>query len=99
MYDPSFDFIEIVPGQPENQGNKIFTFLTMSNIDSGIQFMKNVNSGKDPVAAIVPVSFAEENKKWLHSSGIQDYKNNTTRFLVVRSSHSNEGIDFSRKKT
>ena len=72
--------------------------LTMSNVDSGIQFLNSIDSGS-PTAAIVPLSFANNNKKWMHSSGIQDYKNNTTRFLVVRSRNSNEQLDFSRKKT
>ena len=73
--------------------------LTMSNVDSGIQFLNAVDSGESSVAAIVPLSFAKDNKKWLHSSGIQDYKNNTTRFLVVRSRGSEEKLDFSRNKT
>ena len=73
--------------------------LSMSNVDSGIQFLSAVGSGDSDVAAIVPLSFAKDNKKWIHSSGIQDYKNNTTRFLVVRSRDSNEQLDFSRKKT
>jgi len=73
--------------------------LTMSNIDSGIQFLDAVDSGGSSAAAIVPLSFAKDNKKWMHSSGIQDYKNNTTRFIVVRSRDSNEKLDFSRKKT
>tara|TARA_Y100001970_G_C14249389_1_gene870679 strand:+ start:1578 stop:2420 length:843 start_codon:yes stop_codon:yes gene_type:complete len=73
--------------------------FTMSNIDSGVQFLDSVNSKSDPVAAIVPISFAEDNKKWKHSLGIQDYENNTTRFLIVRSRFKDEKIDFSHKKT
>ena len=71
----------------------------MSNVDSGIQFLNAVDSGEESVSAIVPLSFAKKNEEWIHSSGIQDYKNNTTRFLVVRSRNSNELLDFSRKKT
>ena len=69
--------------------------LTMSNIDSGIQFLEAVDSGTSSVAAIVPVSFAEENQKWKHAYGIQDYQNNTTRFLVVRSRRLDEQLNFS----
>jgi len=79
--------------------NQVESKLTMSNVDSGIQFLNAVDSGESLVAAIVPLSFAKDNKKWLHSSGIQDYKNNTTRFLVVRSRDSEEELDFSRNKT
>ena len=73
--------------------------FTMSNIDSGIQFLDAVDSIAENVAAIVPLSFAEDNKKWIHSLGIQDYKNNTTRFLVVRSRFPDEKIDYACKKT
>ena len=51
------------------------------------------------VAAIVPLSFADRYQKWKCASAIQDYQNNTTRFLVVRSHRANEQLDFSRKKT
>ena len=73
--------------------------LTRSNVDSGIQFLESVESENFPVAAIVPVSFAEKNSQWKKVSGIQDYPNNTTRFLVVRSRQENEQLDYSRKKT
>jgi len=89
--EQSSQFISKNLGQVQNK-------LTMSNVDSGIQFLNAVDS-ESPVAAIVPLSFAKDNNKWMHSSGIQDYKNNTTRFLVVRSRNSNEQLDFSRKKT
>jgi len=75
------------------------SILTRSNIDSGIKFLESVNSQKLPVAAVVPLSFAEDKFKWKIASGIQDYQNNTTRFLVVRSRKENEIPDFSRKKT
>ena len=73
--------------------------FTRSNIDSGIQFLEAVNSEPKPVAAIVPLSFADRYPKWKCASAIQDYQNNTTRFLVVRSRQANEQLDFSRKKT
>ena len=69
--------------------------LTRSNIDSGILFLEAVDSGNDPVAAIVPLSFAEDKPQWRKASGIQDYRNNTTRFLVVRSRQKNEQPDYS----
>jgi len=75
------------------------SIFTLSNVDSGIQFLNSVDSGTDPVAAIVPISFAEENKNWIHTSDIQDYKNNTTRFLIVRSRLVSDKPDFSCKKT
>ncbi len=73
--------------------------LTGSNVDSGIQFLEAVDSGSVSAAAIVPVSFAEDYPQWKYASGIQDYQNNTTRFLVVRSRKTNEKLDYSCKKT
>jgi len=73
--------------------------LTRSNVDSGIQFLEAIDSGNAPVAAIVPLSFAEDKPQWKKFSGIQDYLNNTTRFLVVRSRQEHEQPDFSCKKT
>ena len=79
--------------------NQAQSKFTLSNVDSGIQFLDAVSSGTEPVAAIVPVSFAEDNQGWNHTSSIQDYKNNTTRFLVVRSRFVNDKLDFTCKKT
>ncbi len=73
--------------------------LTRSNVDSGIQFLEAVASGNTPVAAIVPLSFADDKPQWKYASGVQDYQNNTTRFLVVRSRRENELLDYSCKKT
>ena len=73
--------------------------LTRSNVDSGIQFLQAINSDKGALAAIVPASFADSYPEWKVATGIQDYHNNTTRFLVVRPSQENEEHDFSRKKT
>ena len=73
--------------------------FTRSNVDSGIRFLEAVDSEKKPIAAIVPATFAQENSKWRKASAIQDYQNNTTRFLVVRSRELSEQLDYSRKKT
>ena len=73
--------------------------VTRSNVDSGIRFLEVVDSEKKAVAAIVPSNFAQEYSKWSKASAIQDYKNNTTRFLVVRTRQSGEQLDFQRKKT
>ncbi len=73
--------------------------LTRSNVDSGIQFLQAIKSDKGPLAAIVPASFADSYPEWKVASGIQDYHNNTTRFLVVKPRRENEQHDFSRKKT
>jgi len=77
---------------------KAQSHLTRSNVDSGIRFLESVDSGNKPVAAIVPSTFAQEYFKWSKSTAIQDYKNNTTRFLVVRSRLADEQFDYSRKK-
>ena len=73
--------------------------LTRSNVDSGIQFLEAVKSDNKALAAIVPASFADSYPEWKVASGIQDYHNNTTRFLIVRPRRDNEEHDFLRKKT
>ena len=73
--------------------------LTRSNVDSGIQFLQEIKSDNGALAAIVPSSLANSYPEWKVASGIQDYHNNTTRFLVVRPRQENEEHDFSRKKT
>ena len=73
--------------------------LTRSNVDSGIQFLEAIKSDNKALAAIVPASFADSYPEWKVASGIQDYHNNTTRFLIVRSRRDNEEHDFLRKKT
>ena len=73
--------------------------LTRSNVDSGIQFLQAIKSDNEALAAIVPASFAVSYPEWKVASEIQDYHNNTTRFLVVRSLQENEEYDFSHKKT
>ena len=73
--------------------------LTRSNVDSGIQFLEAIKSDNKALAAIVPASFADSYPEWKVASGIQDYHNNTTRFLIVRPRRDNEEHDFLRKKT
>ena len=73
--------------------------LTRGNVDSGLQFLQAINSDNKALAAIVPASFADSYPEWNVASGIQDYHNNTTRFLVVRSRRENEEHNFLRKKT
>ena len=73
--------------------------LTRSNVDSGIQFLEAIKSDNKALAAIVPASFADSYSEWKVASGIQDYHNNTTRFLIVRPRRENEEHDFLRKKT
>ena len=73
--------------------------LTRSNVDSGIQFLEAIKSDNKALAAIVPASFADSYPEWKVASGIQDYHNNTTRFLIVRPRRENEEHDFLRKKT
>ncbi len=69
-----------------------------SNVDSGVQFLKALEQ-KKRVAAIVPLSFAEKHSEYIHSTDIQDYKNNTTRFLIVQKRSPNDSFDFTQEKT
>ena len=73
--------------------------FTRSNIDSGLQFLEKVEQGDESFAAIVPVSFAMKHPQYLFAENIQDFKNNTTRFLLVKSRGELQDYDFSRKKT
>ena len=78
---------------------KVRPQFTRSNIDSGIQFLEKVNQGQDFLASIVPVSFALKHSNYLFAENIQDYKNNTTRFLLVKNRSESRQYDFNRKKT
>ena len=78
---------------------KVCPQFTRSNIDSGLQFLEKVELGQNPLAAIVPVSFALKHPQYLFAENIQDYKNNTTRFLLVKNRGENQQYDFNRKKT
>ncbi len=73
--------------------------FTRSNIDSGLQFLEKVEQGDESVAAIVPVSFAMKHPQYLFAENIQDFKNNTTRFLLVKSRGELLDYDFTREKT
>lgn len=71
--------------------------FTTSNTESGRQFLAERNDG--PCAAIVPSDFAEEHTDVHVAEDIQNYPNNTTRFLVVRTAPGPVDYDFSRYKT
>ena len=73
--------------------------FTRSNIDSGLQFLEKVEQGDESVAAIVPVSVAIKHPQYLFAENIQDFKNNTTRFLLVKSRGELQDYDFTREKT
>jgi chorismate mutase/prephenate dehydratase len=71
--------------------------FTTSNTESGLQFLAEREGG--PSAAIVPVEFAAEHPALRVAEDIQNYPNNTTRFLVVRAAPGPVAYDFSRHKT
>ncbi len=70
-----------------------------SNVDSGVRFLAALEEPGFQGAAVVPTSFAEKHPAHVFREGIQDYSNNTTRFLVVRRMAAEESFDFSRNKT
>ncbi|MGK5090399.1 prephenate dehydratase domain-containing protein [Deltaproteobacteria bacterium TL4] len=76
--------------------------FTNSNADSGIQFLK-AQRKKKTVAAIIPYTLTEKYAEFVvnrdKQTNVQDYENNTTRFIVVRKSRGTEAFDFGRKKT
>ncbi len=72
---------------------------TRSNIDSGLQFLHAVSNDQEPVASIVPVSFARMHPELIRAENIQDFTNNTTRFLLVQKRRECQHFDFTRKKT
>ena len=76
-----------------SQGQVIFT---NSNTESGQRFF---DEGDSPAAAIVPIEFGAQHSDWLVAEDIQDYPNNTTRFLVGRRAEADEKHDFSQGKT
>ena len=77
------------------QSNVVFS---NSNVDSGVRFFESVHKNHS-VAAIVPVSFAEKYPEFIFEKDIQDYKSNTTRFLVVETQKNDLNFDFSRQKS
>jgi prephenate dehydratase len=75
--------------------------FTNSNTESGLRLLE---AGEDaPCAAIVPAEFAEEHAAQRVAEDIQNYANNTTRFLAVRAAGRESGgkvdHDFTRAKT
>lgn len=71
--------------------------LTRSNIDSAERFFEATKS-REPVAAIVPCHFAKHYPQFKVHDNIQDYRNNTTRFLLVRKRLQHEPFNFNREK-
>ncbi len=72
--------------------------FTHSNVESGVLFLQALEKD-DPVAAVVPMSYAENHPEYVKAEDIQDYKNNTTRFLVVQKRNEAYAPDFSYQKT
>jgi len=71
--------------------------FTTSNTESGRQFL--AARGGPPCAAIVPAEFGAEHPDVLAAQDIQNYAQNTTRFLVARAAPGPVDYDFSRFKT
>ncbi len=69
-----------------------------SNVDSGVRFLEAAQQNSS-VAAIVPLSFAEKYPEYIHSRDIQDYKSNTTRFIVVEKEKEDTVWDLTQQKT
>ena len=72
--------------------------LTASNVASGQTFLSFLDKG-DPIAAIVPPSFAKQVPDYISHSKIQDYQHNTTRFILVKPRPHDYLPDFSHTKT
>jgi prephenate dehydratase len=71
---------------------------TRSNTDSAAQFF-STSEQRIPQAAIVPINLVEEHQEFVVAQDIQDYPNNTTRFVVVRKQEDKEQFDFRKRKT
>jgi prephenate dehydratase len=71
---------------------------TRSNTDSATQFF-STSEQRIPQAAIVPINLVEEHQEFVVAQDIQDYPNNTTRFVVVRKREDKEQLDFRKRKT
>lgn len=72
---------------------------TRSNTDSAAQFFSTLSEQRIPQAAIVPINLVEEHQEFVVAQDIQDYPNNTTRFVVVRKQEDKEQFDFRKRKT
>ena len=71
---------------------------TRSNTDSATQFF-STSEQRIPQAAIIPINLVEEHQDFVVAQDIQDYPNNTTRFVVVRKREDKEQLDFMQRKT
>jgi prephenate dehydratase len=71
--------------------------FTTSNTESGLQLL--AARGGPPCAAIVPAEFGAEHRDVLVAEDIQNYAQNTTRFLVARAAPGPVDYDFTRYKT
>ncbi|MBU2645707.1 hypothetical protein KKI24_13445 [bacterium] len=70
-----------------------------SNIHSGELFLER---DQEPVAAIIPKALVSSERVFeskLIASGVQDYEQNITRFVVIKKKPENFQPDFSRYKT
>lgn len=72
--------------------------FSQSNVASCVQFL-NAAEQDLPTASVVPLHYAERHPTFLKAEDIQDYKSNTTRFLVVRKRQPTDFVDFTRQKT
>ena len=71
---------------------------TRSNTHSAAQFF-STREQQIPQAAIIPINLVEEYQDFVVAKNIQDYSNNTTRFVVVRKREDKEQLDFRKRKT
>jgi prephenate dehydratase len=68
-----------------------------SNAAAGVRYLEAAHG--DPVAAIVPADFALAHPRHLLQADVQNFANNTTRFLALRRRVEPERFDFTRRKT
>ncbi len=68
-----------------------------SNAAAGVRYLEAAHG--DPVAAIVPIDFAQADPRHLLQVDVQNFANNTTRFLALRRRAAPERFDFTRRKT
>jgi chorismate mutase / prephenate dehydratase len=68
-----------------------------SNAAAGLRFLES--APMEPVAAIVPMEFGAVHAAHLLQADVQNFANNTTRFLAVRRRAEPERFDFTRRKT
>jgi len=71
--------------------------FTSSNTDSGEQLFRALEGAR--VAAIVPIDYAERFPDLVRDVDIQNDKENTTRFLVVRADSGDRAPDFTRARS